>query len=52
MEVFHTHSIINGTVTVVGVGLIAAGLVVSAPVIGIIGAGIGITYGLGATCRR
>lgn len=41
---FNTHSIVNGAVTVVGVGLTITGLVISAPVVAIIGAGVGIGY--------
>jgi hypothetical protein len=41
-----THSIVNGVVTGIGVGLTAAGLVVSAPAIAIAGAAIGIGYGI------
>lgn len=43
---FNTHSIVNGAVTVVGVGLTITGLVISAPVVAIIGAGVGIGYGI------
>jgi len=43
---FNTHSIVNGAVTVVGVGLTITGLVISAPVVAVIGAGIGIGYGI------
>jgi RHS repeat-associated protein len=43
---FDTHSIVNGAVTVVGVGLTITGLVISAPVVAVIGAGVGIGYGI------
>jgi hypothetical protein len=43
---FNTHSIVNGAVTVVGAGLTVVGLIASAPAVAIIGAGIGITYGI------
>jgi len=38
---FNTHSIVNGAITVIGVGLTITGLVVSAPVVAIVGAGCG-----------
>jgi RHS repeat-associated protein len=43
---FNTHSIVNGAVTVVGLGITITGLVISAPAVAIIGAGIGIGYGI------
>ncbi len=43
---FNTHSIVNGAVTATGVVLVGAGLVLSAPVIAVVGAGLGIGYGI------
>jgi RHS repeat-associated protein len=43
---FNTHSIVNAGVTVLGVGLVVTGAVITAPALGVIGAVVGVSYGI------